>query len=184
MENGLDIAFLGHGVWPSGRRIGCLLDLWGDTGIVLLYLGSWSSGIGLGCLSHTYVVLVFLVMLEWVWLVHSKGLVTLNEMVKTSSVWVHTHWISTNMDGHACVEMTSTGMQAHGNLSWEMKIEFLEDKLYHWIVKKTHGKVLKWKLEEIRQVGQDSFRRGTWKSINKRESHSFSLTHLIVDSLS
>lgn len=149
----------------------------GDLSIVLLCHGSWSSGIGLGCPSHAYLVLVFLVMLDWVWLVHSKGLATHDGMVKSSLVWVHTHWVSIDLDGCACVEMVPWIHQLEHKLmeifpgKWR---QFLEDKLDHWTMKKTHGKVLKWKIEERSEVGPNNSRRGTWKSINKSQDiHSY-----------
>ena len=49
----LEVAFLGHGAWSSGRRLGCMQIyslVLGGPGIVLIDHGTWWSGIGLGFL--------------------------------------------------------------------------------------------------------------------------------------
>ena len=52
----------------------------------------------------------------------------------SSSVWVHTHWISTDLDGRACEKMVPW-ILAHGNISWDMKTMVLEDKTSTWNMK-------------------------------------------------
>ena len=60
----------------------------------------------------------------------------------------HTHCGFLDMDGHAWEEMTSTRHDAHNDISYRWRWKFLEDKSDHWIMKKTHGKMLKWKIKE------------------------------------